>query len=163
MTEKSKQLLAGMNVTFENLNKIMGGKDDFANIARSDLGLFLIYLSAVDGTISKEETVEIAEVINEPYLLPSEVKKLYEMLGLGSNAFLERIPPSLQMAVNVDIALPMLKKQFGSSCAEMLISTYVHVGIDLVCSDMNILQKEREAYNSYLNHMRQYVAEKMGQ
>jgi hypothetical protein len=138
-----------------NIGQKAGAGDDIDKVAKLEIGMFMMYLSASDGKIEWEEAKTISEICDFN-LSPNNVADFIREKNIYSTEFEAKVPISFQMIVQADNVLKeegLIPEVFG---ADLMITTYKAVGEVLIKSDGDVDENEIKDYNIYINMLQEY-------
>jgi len=148
-----KNIVDNMCNAIDAIGGIAGLTEDLGTIARVEMGLFMMYLSASDGEVSWEE----AELISGACGLNLTVEGLAEFIDenrLYSEAFEQQVPVSLKILVAADNVLHEEGESISGSLE--LIECYRALGIGLINADEEVDPNEERDMDTYLKMMTDY-------
>ena len=148
-----KELVDNMCDIVEQVGTQGGLNEGVGNAARMELGMFMMYLSASDGTIEWEEADFISEMCNLN-LNPNNVADFIRENNIYSTEFETKVPITFQIMVKADNELKKLG--IDKSGSEILLQTYKIVGKILVDVDDDIDDNEASDYTIYINMLERY-------
>ncbi len=148
-----KELVDNMCDAVETLGVQGGLEAGIGNAARMELGMFMMYLSASDGTIEWDEAKVISEMCNLN-LTPSELGNFIRENNIYSTEFEAKVPVTFQLMVAGDNKLAELGIELSGS--EAMLGTYKAVGEALIKSDGDIDDNEVNDYRIYINMLEEY-------
>lgn len=131
-----------------------GQKKKMKNMAHNELLNFLLYLSASDGSIEKQEALFIKDYLDEQ-ISPSEMCERIEADNLYSSSFEQKIPLVLKRLVKMDNEKAELD-ELEVSMAEKYICLYKAIGEEFIVCDREMSQSERDDLNTYISNMRSF-------
>lgn len=155
-------------VVSDVVSKFNLGEDNFENIFKRELGVFMMYLSASDGDISPLEEKAIRKVCGIE-MSADEIAEFVKENNVCSADFVGKVPASLELMV---AAGKLMEDMDKSLFARGLIETFRLVGEALVdcerneslesvdsavdCESQNVERMERNL-NAYLDMMQEYT------
>ena len=148
-----KELVDNMCDAVESVGVQGGLESGVGNASRIEIGMFMMYLSASDGTIEWEEANIISNICNLN-LSPSNLADFIRENNIYSTEFETKVPITFQMMVTADNELR--KAGVDISGSEAMIGTYKAVGEALVKADGDVDDNEVKDYTIYINMLEQY-------
>lgn len=137
--------------------KILGDDKTARDTLHSELAFYLMYLAAVDGTISQQETDFINYYLETDY--PIELIRDFALRDEYLSRFPNATPLCLQLFVITDNILYKQEGNLDSLIAEVLLNTYRYLGAEFLNS-FNAPSHVRKAYEAYLAMVQEYINEK---
>ena len=148
-----KIIVDEMCEAIDKIGGLTGLTEDLGTIARVEMGLFMMYLSASDGMVSWEE----AKLISDTCGLNLTVESLAEFIdenNLYSEAFERQVPVSLKILVAAD---NVLHEEGGEVSGSLeLIESDRALGIGLINADEKVDPNEERDMDIYLKMMTDY-------
>jgi hypothetical protein len=141
--------------TVEKVVEKFGAGSNLRNVARLEVAMFMMYLSASDGTIKWEEAKTLSEICGLN-LTPNNIADLIRKQNIYSTEFEDRVPVSFQMMVAADNALKKQGLTSDVSAADLMIKVYKEIGEALIKSDSDVDDNELRDYNIYINMLQEY-------
>lgn len=148
-----KELVDNMCEAVETLGVKGGLEAGIGNAARLELGMFMMYLSASDGTIEWDEARTISEICNLN-LTPNELGQFIRENNIYSTEFEAKVPVTFQLIVTGDNKLAEMGIDVSGSDA--MLATYKAVGEALIKSDCDVDDNEVKDYKIYINMLEEY-------
>jgi hypothetical protein len=149
--DEVEDLLSKYNVT--------DSKRTFNEMLKADLLNFVLYLSASDKIIKKEEAEFLSEYLSANF---SE-KEMYEIImrkNIYSADFEEKVPYSLKIVAKIQAELNKNKQpSYITSLSERYILIFKNIGQEIIVCDHNIHENEIEDFEIYTNMMIEYIEE----
>lgn len=152
---KYKAVLNQIDDLLSDIFKKTGNDLGDTKIARLNLAQFMMYLSASDGKIEWSEVDNISKYLDVD-LTPEAVNKFIREQNIYSTKFEQEVPVALQALVSADNLLWDNGKRDTCS-AEMLLTLYKAVGIELINTDGDVDDNEKQDYNIYIDMLSNYV------
>lgn len=122
---------------------IVGLNDDSEPAVRFELGKFMMYLSASDGTISVEEA-EVISKISHLDVTPTNIGECIREHNIYSTEFEQTVPTVFNILINVDNNL--IRKGIDISGSDILLSAYKAVGELAIKADGEVNENEKNDY-----------------
>lgn len=154
MVERLKELVDNMCIASAKVGE-MGGlePEKVKTVARMELGMFMMYLSASDGEISWDEAKLISQIC-DLNLTPTTMGDFIRENNIYSTEFEQKVPITLQLMVTADNKL--LEAGNETSGSDALISTYETVGKCLINVDGTVDDNEAVDYRIYTQMLAEY-------
>ncbi|MGI6721842.1 MAG: AAA family ATPase [Anaerovoracaceae bacterium] len=132
--------------------------DGLSKALKTDLGSFLMYLSASDGNISDKEADFINDCL-EWSLDADGVQRLIDSQNIRSEHFENTIPMTMQIFVAVD----QIKRYSGESPSDgaYLIDLFEKAGKEFLACDDDVSEDEVNDYSRYIAKLKDYVKEQL--
>ena len=147
------------NITFPKEVKIPNNMK-LSEVIKGELALFMMYLSASDGTITKSEAGDISEMLEKTIgtaVIPPElISKYMQQNNIYSTEFESRAPSTLVLSVLIDNALVKMGQGENAKSAQAIIDTYKLVGELFINMDGEATANELADYNTYIKMMETY-------
>ncbi|MCQ2459187.1 MAG: hypothetical protein MJ081_02320 [Ruminococcus sp.] len=148
--------LSNLVATGAKNNDLINSVDiDPEKIFKIELMFFLMYLSASDGVIDKEEV----QVINYLFDLNMQSYHINDMINehnIYSREFENRIPISIMISVNMDNFMWNVGKKESTVGSETIISTIQQIGMLIVKSNGNINIDKMNSLRNYIANLEKY-------
>ena len=141
--------LAGTNI----LNK-----DDVGKMFRYELAMFMMYLSASDGTVMHSETQTIAYYTGVD-LTPEKMATFIRDNNIYSTEFENKVPASLQLAVLADNMIRSFDKETEIVASELVLTAYKLMANELVNADGEFSVNEQADVDIFIKNIEKYVDE----
>ena len=138
-----------------NCKDTEGQEKKIRRLARKEILSFLLYLSASDGSIEKDEALFIKDYLDEQ-ISPEEMCQRIEEENICSKSFEERAPLVLKKLVKFDNAEYEKNGKLEESQAEKYICLYEALGGEFASCDRELAQSERDDLNTYITNMRSF-------
>lgn len=148
-----KELVDSICDAINTLSANVGLSAETGKVARMEMGMFMMYLSASDGQISWDEARTISEIC-ELNLSPNDLGKFIRDNNIYSTEFEQKVPVSLQIMVQADNILLELGKDISGS--ESMIAAYKAIGEALIKSDGEVDDNEVNDFKIYINMLEEY-------
>ena len=161
MANKSevKMLVNSMANVVRTVGEIAGLDVDAGEGAKSEIAMFMMYLSASDGEIKWEEASWISEIC-DLNLNPQTLGDFIRGQNIYSIEFENKVPTILKLVVEVDNKLiEMGMKDEVPDGAALIIDTYKNVGIAMMESDGNVDDNEENDFKIYIDVMESFVSQ----
>lgn len=126
---------------------IVGLNDDSEPAVRFELGKFMMYLSASDGTISVEEA-EVISKISHLDVTPTNIGECIREHNIYSTEFEQTVPTVFNILINVDNNL--IRKGIDISGSDILLSAYKAVGELAIKADGEVNENEKNDYSIFI-------------
>lgn len=126
---------------------------------RIDLMMFLMYLSASDGTVEEEEAEFLEEYLDWD-LSPEQIKKFIKERKIYSTRFENEVPLVMKLLVRTDQAL-CEKGEHEKLVSELLYEIYNELGKEFLACDSDIDDNEVQDLTIYLNTLKKYIQEEI--
>ena len=131
-----------------------------SEVIKGELALFMMYLSASDGTITKSEAGDISEMLEKTIgtaVIPPElISKYMQQNNIYSTEFESRAPSALVLSVFIDNALVRLGQGENAKLSQVVIDTYKMVGESFINASGAATENELANYNTYIKMMETY-------
>lgn len=148
-----KELVDTMCSAIDQIASMTSLPDGTGKAARMEMGMFMMYLSASDGTIEWDEARTISDIC-ELNLTPNELGKYIRENNIYSTEFEQKVPVTFQIMVKADEA--MRANGIDVSGSDAMISAYKAVGEALIKSDGDVDDNEVSDYKIYINMLEEY-------
>lgn len=132
---------------------MVGLNDDSEPAVRFELGKFMMYLSASDGTISVEEA-EVISKISHLDVTPTNIGECIREHNIYSTEFEQTVPTVFNILINVDNGL--IKKGIDISGSDILLSAYKAVGELAIKADGEVNENEKNDYSIFIGMLERY-------
>ena len=126
-----------------------------AGIMAVDLGSFMLYLSASDGSIDSDE-VEAYRYITGRNVSGRDMVNLISKNRIYSESFESRVPMAMEIAVNSKIKFADGPNEIP--LAVLLFEFYKKLGVAMVTANNAVADNEKRDFNTYLNTVANYLA-----
>ena len=119
------------------------------DIVRMELGMFMMYLSASDGTIKWDEAHLISDMCNLD-LTPNNIGDFIRKNNIYSTEFEQKLPVTFELMVKVDNALYDAGRS-DLSVSDSLLDTYKALGQAIIQSDREVDDNEVKDYKIFIS------------
>ena len=135
---------------------------DGADMVRSDLMSFAMYLSASDGTVSRDEAAFFTHVFSLPSLSSDAAASIIASNARENNIYSKeyetKVPTSLQFTVAMDNArLDSGIVPDNGSITKVLLQVYEMIGTHIIKSDGNVAANEVKDFKIYMKTLHDFV------
>ena len=150
----------------ENVARQLGMLKDhepgaFGKRLRMELGEFLAYLSASDGTIKSAETQMISECTGESFT-PASLKAIIQENNIYSVEFESKVPEGMDILAEIDnILLDLLEEPQDFAISELYLNVYRQAGEALIMADGDADEAELQDYDIYMTMLEHFLDEKL--
>lgn len=128
--------------------------DGMDDIVRMELGMFMMYLSASDGTIKWDEAHLISDMCNLD-LTPNNIGDFIRKNNIYSTEFEQKLPVIFELMVKVDNALYDAGRS-DLSVSDSLLDTYKALGQAIIQSDREVDDNEVKDYKIFISMLEEY-------
>lgn len=128
---------------------------DPENIFKIELMFFLMYLSASDGIIDKEES-KIISFLCDTNLQPYEINELINNHNIYSREYENRIPLSLTLLISGDTLLWNIGNKESAQGSEFYISILKEFGMLIVKSNGDNDIDKMNSLRNYISNLEKY-------
>ncbi len=136
-----------------------GGLDEgIGEASKIEIGMFMMYLSASDGTIQWDEASIISDIC-DLNLSPSNLGDFIRDKNIYSTEFESKVPVTFKLMVTADNELR--KAGVDVTGSDLLLETYKAVGEALVKADGDVDENEVSDYKIYINMLERYRDENL--
>ena len=158
LIEQLKEIVDNM---CEALNNVAANSDlpaglELGRAARYEMGEFMMYLAAADGTIQADEAKFIS-TITEMDLTTRDIDQTIEEENIQSAEFKQKVPEVFKVLIIVDQQLNAEGKD--SSASDAMLRIYEAIGMCLVFSSGEIDENVMSAYGIYMKMLKKYREE----
>ena len=164
--EFPEQKLQTVTETAENVARALGMLEnsepgEFVKRLRMELGEFLAYLSASDGTITSAEAQMISECTGEIFT-PASLNTLIRENNIYSVEFESKVPEGMDILSEIDnILLDLLEEPQDIAISELYLSVYREAGEALIMADGDADEAELQDYDIYMTMLEHFLDEKL--
>ena len=129
--------------------------EDFYKVLKTELAFFMMYLSASDGEIKREEA-ELISNVWDTALMPSKIVDFIERNNIYSTEFENKVPISFRTVIKLDNELE--SNGLKATLTDSLLSVYILAGKGIVHVDGDNCDHENELtdYNIYIDMLKEY-------
>lgn len=115
---------------------------------------FLLYLSGGSGRLTKAEIRFINDILDQ-YCTSAQYRALYAANDLGSAAFVQKIPRSVQEFLRMDLLNRLNGKV--SSFGQLVVSFYKSLGQGFVACSRSVSAARLNQLTQYCSHLQNYL------
>lgn len=133
-------------------------KGKLCNVLKFELVSFLACLLACDGRMSRVEAQLIRDYF-ELDMYPVHVKNFINEHQIGTEAYFEKVPECLKLAIKVDNYVAENDQKLSKGISEMVVELFKVFGKEMVVSDNKVKAEEQVTWSRYISMMVEYVAE----
>lgn len=159
--DEYNELFDGLYKAAEKMDRVVSdvvskfnlGKENFDNIFKRELGVFMMYLSSSDGGISPLEERAIRKICGIE-MSADEISEFIKENNVCSADFVGKVPVSLELMV---AAGKLMEDMDKTLFARGLIETFRLVGEALVDCEGLAGEKMERNLNAYLDMMQEYI------
>ncbi|MBR6896611.1 MAG: hypothetical protein IKN24_00430 [Lachnospiraceae bacterium] len=156
MNENVKELVDLMCKAAELTGTVNGLGDDLGIISRTELAMYMMYLSMSDGEISTSEAETISQVCGLE-LAPEELAYFVADNDILNPEFGKNVPVTLKILVKTDNDM----KGMGNDdvkYSDYVLETYKAIGELVIGADKQVKDEETENFKNYIGMMEDYIS-----
>ncbi len=130
-------------------------------LLRMDIAEYMMYLSAADGLIEKNEVRLFRAITGFKDGAEGIIEHIKDN-NIYSVAYESNVPYSMHVAIEADEAyFEATGQNRDPSLPEILLDLYENIGLLLIQADDDISQSERRDFNIYLNTLKEYMKKRV--